>query len=211
MSGLSIPYQCVNIHAVMSLANSSDGGHRALYLQLGLTEENGAGGESQDIVELTLIPPPTSADSAGTNGNSHSESWSTAIETTRLYDAIAACSNLNPDPQDEEGKEEDEANFERMVDGYGGGVTYGAQNGGLPPPVAGSSGWITAENMHEYFDEDGNWLGDEADGSGDHIMEELGEGAGSVHPRGQDAEEDGIMGPEDAANKRARTDETDGI
>ncbi|CAK7219058.1 hypothetical protein SBRCBS47491_003715 [Sporothrix bragantina] len=50
----------------------------------------------------------------------------------------------------------------------------------LPPPMPGSGGWITAENAHEFFDEDGNWRG--RGGS-------LGEGAGRV--RGRDEVEAG--------------------
>ena len=30
---------------------------------------------------------------------------------------------------------------------------------GLPPPVPGSGGWITAENVGEFFDEEGGWRG----------------------------------------------------
>ncbi|CAK7222806.1 hypothetical protein SCUCBS95973_004961 [Sporothrix curviconia] len=51
----------------------------------------------------------------------------------------------------------------------------------LPPPMPGSGGWITAENAHEFFDEDGNWRG--RGGS-------LGEGAGRV--RGRDEVEAGL-------------------
>lgn len=29
---------------------------------------------------------------------------------------------------------------------------------GLPPAMPGSGGWITAENLHEHFDGEGNWL-----------------------------------------------------
>ncbi|ERT01762.1 hypothetical protein HMPREF1624_00056 [Sporothrix schenckii ATCC 58251] len=50
----------------------------------------------------------------------------------------------------------------------------------LPPPMPGSGGWITAENAHEFFDEEGNWRG--RGGS-------LGEGAGRV--RGRDEVEAG--------------------
>jgi nucleotide-sensitive chloride channel 1A len=32
-------------------------------------------------------------------------------------------------------------------------------DGSLPPPFPGSGGWITADNVNEYFDEDGNWIG----------------------------------------------------
>ena len=61
----------------------------------------------------------------------------------------------------------------------------GARDGGLPPAMPGSGGWITAENVHEYFDEDGNWIGGEEEEEGGV---ELGEGAGTVHAR----EEEGV-------------------
>ena len=67
---------------------------------------------------------------------------------------------------------------------------------GLPPPVPGSGGWITAENMGEFFDEEGNWRGeglgpgagrvrtaDEVDGeevNGDGDEEEEGDGDGET-------------------------------
>jgi nucleotide-sensitive chloride channel 1A len=37
------------------------------------------------------------------------------------------------------------------------GVTDGL--GGLPPPFPGSGGWITAENVGDFFNEDGSWRG----------------------------------------------------
>lgn len=57
---------------------------------------------------------------------------------------------------------------------------------GLPPPMPGSGGWITADNVGDFFDEEGNWRGGEeftesevlgVPGAG------LGEGAGSVRSR----------------------------
>ncbi len=61
----------------------------------------------------------------------------------------------------------------------------GAGAGGLPPPMPGSGGWITAENVGEFFDEDGNWKGSEGGGEEGG----LGEGAGRVRER--DEEEPG--------------------
>ncbi len=57
------------------------------------------------------------------------------------------------------------------------GVTRGVSDDGLPPPFPGSGGWITAENVGEYFDEEGNWIG----GGGEEEL--LGEGAGRVRGR----------------------------
>ncbi|OAA64437.1 hypothetical protein SPI_03084 [Niveomyces insectorum RCEF 264] len=61
---------------------------------------------------------------------------------------------------------------------------------GLPPPMPGSGGWITAENAHEYFDEEGNWRGRGG---------RLGEGAGRV--RGRDEVEAGEAEAESGAGR----------
>ena len=79
----------------------------------------------------------------------------------------------------------------------------GSSDGGLPPPLPGSSGWITAENVHEYFDGEGNWIGE-----GGGVSGELGEGAGRVHER-EEADADDANGQgvsEDGDSKRPRTD-----
>jgi nucleotide-sensitive chloride channel 1A len=69
--------------------------------------------------------------------------------------------------------------------------------------MPGSGGWITAENVHEYFDAEGNWMGEEEGVSG-----ELGEGAGAVHARGEEEQEGvtngGGHGEEEGEAKRAR-------
>lgn len=63
-----------------------------------------------------------------------------------------------------------------------GDAAFTSVNGGsaLPPPMPGSGGWITAENVDEYFDGEGNWRGGAGGGR-------LGAGAGSV--RGREEEE----------------------
>ncbi len=63
---------------------------------------------------------------------------------------------------------------------------YPLSNGteGLPPPMPGSGGWITAENAGEFFDEEGNWRGDGG----------LGGGAGTVRTREEDADGEGVEG-----------------
>ena len=75
---------------------------------------------------------------------------------------------------------------------------------GLPPPMPGSGGWITAENAGEFFDGEGNWRGNGALG---HEMGvggggALGEGAGIVRTREEDV--DG----EDADGEGEGTEET---
>lgn len=66
----------------------------------------------------------------------------------------------------------------------------------MPPPVPGSGGWITADNMNEYFDEDGNWIGG-GEGEEGQPGEELGPGAGTIRGRDEidgDGNEDDEVG-----------------
>lgn len=123
-----------------------------------------------------------------------------------IYTALCDCANLHPDPlsgSDGDGDEERHGQnpaimFQGDADISGvylltsGGAAGGMS--GLPPPMPGSGGWITAENVGEYFDEEGNWRG----GGG------LGEGAGVV--RGREDEEEGrdaiIDGGEDDGEGR---------
>lgn len=74
--------------------------------------------------------------------------------------------------------------------------------------MPGSGGWITAENVSDFFDEEGNWRGGEewtesevlgVPGGG------LGEGAGSVRAREEGAEGD-ALGEEGDETKWRRTD-----
>jgi nucleotide-sensitive chloride channel 1A len=161
----------------------------------GVTDDDDA-----DIIELTLIPPR------------NPETGS--IDIQALFDAISSCSNLHPDPafQDDEDMEDADGDsrivFEGNV-GYEGisglpGVHQGALDGGLPPPFPGSGGWITAENVSEYFDEDGNWIGEGAEDGG----QTLGEGAGRIRTR-DEMDGDGVNGNgqlDSDDNKRPRTD-----
>ncbi|KAM7186965.1 Regulator of volume decrease after cellular swelling domain containing protein [Rhypophila sp. PSN 637] len=188
-SGLTIPYPEISIHAIKTIG-TADATYPAVYLQLEMSEPNSE--EEFETIELTLIPSSTSTTPTP------SDTTTTATpEAKKLYEAIAECSNLNPDPVDQD-DEDMEDNADRIVfegeyqpvQGYEG-VYVGNSAGGLPPPMPGSGGWITAENMHEYFDADGNWIGggdvtvigDEEEGT---ETEELGEGAGNVHARDED-------------------------
>ncbi|EFX02664.1 hypothetical protein CMQ_2593 [Grosmannia clavigera kw1407] len=104
------------------------------------------------------------------------------------------------DDDDDDGIAFDDGDLE-PVEGFQGVFRRGANNNteaavtqgsDLPPPLPGSGGWITAENAHEFFDADGNWLG--RDGSGP-----LGEGAGRV--RGRDEVDEAA-----AADETSRAD-----
>ena len=160
-------------------------------MQLELSDPYGVSeDEEPEVLELTLIP--------ATSGN-----------VQELFEAVSNCSNLHPDPTLDDEEMEDADGDSRIVFegnvGYEGisglsGVQQGASDGSLPPPFPGSSGWITAENVSEYFDEEGNWIGE-----GSAMA--LGEGAGRVRTR-DEVEANGVGGDEEHEsdeNKRPRT------
>jgi chloride channel, nucleotide-sensitive, 1A len=97
-----------------------------------------------------------------------------------IYLAMNTCADLHPGPDDsDEGEEEDET-------------------------APGATGWITAENMDDYLDEEGNFRGrvfGDAEGE-----EDLGPGAGTVRQREETGEEhtNGVNGTE-ADSKWQRT------
>lgn len=189
--GVTIPYPGISIHALKTIGQGSTQAH-GVWMQLDL-------GDSDDddeitATELTLIPPPSSEEDP-------------QAEARHLFEAISTCSNLHPDPTQEDDEDEDdrivfEGNPEfEAVEGLSG-VVRGASDGGLPPPMPGSSGWITAENVHEYFDEEGNWIGGGgANGEGG----ELGDGAGRVRNHEEVGEVNGGEG-EDTESKRPRVE-----
>ena len=92
----------------------------------------------------------------------------------QLFRALSACADLHPDHDldsdfdlQDDGPNEDLAAVYTQVDG-------------LPPPMPGSGGWITAENVRDYVNEEGNYT---------RTGEGLGEGAGRVRGRHEDDEE----------------------
>ena len=191
-AGVSIPYPSISIHAVKQIG-PQDKRVQAVWMQLEFSD-GGNDDEDFNCVELTINPPASDSDTSPT-------------PAAKLYEAIANCSNLHPDPYNEDEEEDD--NEDRIVfegsaehealDGFSG-VLRGAADGSLPPPMPGSGGWITADNMHEYFDEEGNWIGGGNGGS-----EELGDGAGRIRGHDEvDGHEANGDGPEDT--KRSRVD-----
>jgi nucleotide-sensitive chloride channel 1A len=194
-TGLSIPYPSITLHAIQTLTPpSTTTPVKGLYtnLDLGSPEEDD---EFPTPIELTLILPPSPTSTEPTaSADPSAPAASQAEPIQALFEAISACSNLHPDAYDsednEDGEGQDRIIFEGNV-GYEGisglpGAFSGVSDGGLPPPFPGSGGWITAENVSEYFDEEGNWLG------GEEEVEELGEGAGRVRGRDEvDAEAEG--------------------
>lgn len=142
--------------------------------------------EDEASITLTVIPPPDSV-ASGTQGTQEKADREDTTPTTgptdgsreeektptqALFEAVSACANLHPDPV------EDDEDAEMENEGSGMWLP-GSNDGGLPPPVDGSSGWITAENMHEFFDSEGNWIG----GGDPPPSLPLGPGAGTVRRR----------------------------
>ena len=139
--------------------------------------------EGEDSISLTIIPqndappPPTTVDPDST-----SDDHSPQPPTVALFTALSNCSNLHPDPVNDDQKAtgvQDSVLFEAGM------IAPGDSRGGLPPPMPGSGGWITAENMGEYFDGEGNWIAENQSGREDA----LGVGAGFVRPREDDEDE----------------------
>ncbi|KAI8952264.1 regulator of volume decrease after cellular swelling-domain-containing protein [Xylaria longipes] len=213
-SGVEIPYPAISLHAIkhfkrLDKPNDDPSGFAGVYMQLEFSDSGPDDDENFEPIELTLIPYK-----AATNDDPPAIDPLNAERTNALFNQISACSNLNPDPrnedEDDDGNDEFNADhiiFEGSVDqgvaieGLPG-VLQGSNSGGLPPPMPGSSGWITADNVNEYFDEDGNWIGDEG------VSGELGDGAGRVRGR-DEAEQDGANGHEevdDGDTKRPRTE-----
>ncbi|KAI1462397.1 regulator of volume decrease after cellular swelling-domain-containing protein [Annulohypoxylon moriforme] len=214
-TGIEIPYPAITLHAIKNFRHvekPDDVSFKfiGVYMQIDFPGSEEEDDEGSDPIELTLIPfkaLPKEQSSTETPAVDPVNSE----RATALFNQVSACSNLHPDPQDEEDEDEGEDSFDRIVfegnaeseaiEGLPG-AFRGDVNGGLPPPMPGSSGWITAENVNEYFDEDGNWIGE------DGISGELGDGAGRVRGR-EEVEEDGADGQvngDDVDSKRPRTE-----
>ncbi|KAI0536574.1 regulator of volume decrease after cellular swelling-domain-containing protein [Xylaria digitata] len=214
-TGVEIPYPTITLHAIKNFKrldkpdDDSSSKFAGVYMQLEFSDSGPDDDESFEPIELTLIPyravsndEPPALDPLNTE------------RTNALFNQISACSNLNPDPRNEEGEDDDEDEFNAdhiifegnvdegvAIEGLPG-VLRGSDNGGLPPPMPGSSGWITADNVNEYFDEQGNWIGE------DGVSGELGDGAGRVRGR-DEVEQDGKNGHEEVEDgdvKRPRTE-----
>lgn len=141
-----------------------------------------------DSFSITLIPTasaPPAPPSCGPDAEIEAEGKPEQTPVQALFNSLSDCANLHPDPVIEGDEEESGSRLIRS-----GLAIPGDDSGGLPPPMPGSGGWITAENMHEFIDEDGNWIeGDNEDRSGDQADRSLGPGAGTV--RSRDDEGDG--------------------
>ena len=199
--GVAIPYPSISLHAIQSLPHPTPGEQQGLYMQLISFSPETEEDTEPDSVSVTLIPtasaPPTAETAAEGTGPTSEDPVATEGEPEQspvvaLFTALSDCSNLHPDPV-EQGDEEDGES--RLM--QAGLIMPGDSQGGLPPAMPGSGGWITAENMHEFFDADGNYIGpdDEEQAAGD-----LGPGAGTI--RARDDEMDTTEGTDDTKWQR---------
>lgn len=164
---------------------------QGLYTQI-VTSDGFDDHDPDGSISLTLIPDSTtiSAPESGPEGAQHTAASTSPIQ--ELFSAVSACANLHPDPVSPSSSAADGMDME--AEG-----ALSLDHGpvaGLPPPMPGSGGWITADNMNEFFDEEGNWRGGG-----------LGPGAGIVRERGEDealinGDGEGTDGPDDETKWR---------
>ncbi|PLB35773.1 Voldacs domain-containing protein [Aspergillus candidus] len=189
-AGVAIPYPSISLHAIqrLRLPTDSESEVQGLYMQIAMPPSQQAVDDEEECITMTVVPStptPTPTPSTTEETPSTSEEQEPESPIQKLYAAVSACSNLHPDPVepgDEEDDDEDEYDEGLLSTGL---VSAGNAQGGMPPPMDGSSGWITAENMHEFFDEEGNWIA-----GGEEPSLPLGPGAGSVRQRGEGGEDE---------------------
>ena len=196
-AGVSIPYPSISLHALQRLrvpGAESDAEVQGLYMQVATPTAPSADDE-EECITLTVVLATDAPAQTPTDGEEATET-----PTQELYGAVSACSNLHPDPVepgDEDDDMEDGPQFISAEDHEG---VFQLGNGDMPPPVDGSSGWITADNMDQFFDADGNWIA-----GGEPPSFPLGPGAGTVRAReGEDGTEEN--GEEDDETKWRKTD-----
>lgn len=160
--------------------------------------------DPEGTISLTIVPnasaPQTQTQDCGEHGtpsSAPSETSETPLsdQVEQLFSALSACADLHPDATsnsdidigDEAANNTDQEPMYTQIDG-------------LPPPMPGSGGWITAENVGEFFDEEGNFRG----GGGS-----LGEGAGVVRRRDEEEEQEeadgnGVEGDRDGEGEETK-------
>jgi nucleotide-sensitive chloride channel 1A len=103
-----------------------------------------------ETLDLNLIP--TESPTAAESANDRDEGPRDPAKA--IFEALSACADLHPDPASP-GEEEEE------------------------DTAPGVGGWITSENMEQFMDAEGNFIGGGA----------LGAGAGTVRTRDEDMED----------------------
>ncbi|KAJ5794967.1 hypothetical protein N7457_001566 [Penicillium paradoxum] len=177
-TGVSIPYPSISLHALQRLrVPGTDAEVQGLYMQIATPGPPTEDDEEEECVAITVVLPADAPAQESVDAEPETET-----PTQQLYGAVSACSYLHPDPVEDDSDDEDAGSKFITAEEHEG--VYQTGNGDMPPPVPGSSGWITAENMGQFFDADGNWI---AGGEGPSFP--LGPGAGTVRAR---EEENGV-------------------
>ncbi|KAI9930055.1 hypothetical protein ASPWEDRAFT_101458 [Aspergillus wentii DTO 134E9] len=180
-AGISIPYPSISLHAIQRLRLPDSPDHpevQGLYMQIAAPSGAAQEDDVEECITMTVVPP---AETEMTDEDKPEET-----PTQMFYGAVSACSNLHPDPVEQGDEDEDEEGSSLFQNGL---VSAGNADGGLPPPAEGSSGWITADNMHEFIDEEGNWIA-----GGEPPSLPLGPGAGTVRHWDEDGGNEGRNG-----------------
>ena len=162
---IDVPYQTITVHA-------QEGS--AVLLGLNLSDLNTA---DEDLVFIQIRIVPSSieryeespGDLAPHQPNGNGEFSSSPAQA--LFNAIADCQELNPDPPEEGDDEYDET-------------------------APGATGWITSENLQDFVDENGELRLDEGttvigDDDGEEPTWPLGQGAGRTRTADEIDGEDG--------------------
>ncbi|KAI9771539.1 MAG: hypothetical protein M1839_002782 [Geoglossum umbratile] len=161
-TGVEIPYPAISLHAIQRLRVPGEperGEVQGLYMQIELDEDGGY--EEDGSWEVTVIPSAAQTQESSTPATADTSEPDTELAATpppqetitALFAALATCSNLHPDPTPSSPASSDDGDpifFEGSV-----GYESLLPGGDLPPPFPGSGGWITAENVGEFFDEEG--------------------------------------------------------
>ncbi|KHJ30360.1 putative benzoylformate decarboxylase protein [Erysiphe necator] len=160
--GFAIPYPAITLHAIKTLKDPEDSSQeiQGLYMQIEISDYYDHEVQEDDdsgYIDLTLIP------------SSSSNEGKSIIQT--LFEAVSACSDLNPDPNSEDERiidhiNRDDTGIEGNVFNMGinelASIPITSFDDNLPPPFPGSGGWITADNISQYLDENGVWIGTNA-------------------------------------------------
>ena len=161
--GLAIPYPDISVHALQRREDpATKEDVQTIYLQI--TKSNSFDDHDPDeTISLTLFPASAGPSHEGTevqSGEVGVDETSAEIRgpAMELFNAISACSSLHPGPASPSSSLE-EGIRNQGLESDDAGASETLPSNGLPAAVPGSGGWITAENMHNFFDEEGNWRG----------------------------------------------------
>lgn len=168
--GVSISYPSIALHAMgmREAASLPDGAASVVFLQINIHDHRTT--NSDDEIHTLDLSIHATEIAVGSVQSQEGDQVDLPHPVKALFEALSACADLHPDPDEDESAEEGE-------------------------PEPGTGGWITAENMNDFMDADGNFVAPSA----------LGPGAGTVRGRDDDHVEDGINGHDEDESKWQRT------